>query len=124
MSMVNEHDIRPLLVGFDAGAVQVLARADGARGVRYGRIRQGAIYVDIPDETAWRRSGRTQDNLKQQPDIALVSAQYWRTPTNKDGIRPQPVKSSSNKRIDGMVSLLNAWTCYTNHEDEYIRYLR
>ena len=45
--------------------------------------------------------------------------------TNKDGIESiAPVKSSSSKRIDGMVSLLNAWTCMLNHEDEYLRYVR
>ena len=44
---------------------------------------------------------------------------------NKDGIESQqPVKVSSVKRIDGMVSLLNAYTCYKNHEEEYTKYLR
>ena len=44
---------------------------------------------------------------------------------NRDGIESQqPVKSSSVRRIDGMVSLLNAFTCYKNHEEEYLRYVR
>ena len=44
---------------------------------------------------------------------------------NRDGIESiQPVKSSSVKRIDGMVSLLNAYTCYTNHEEEFLTYVR
>ena len=44
---------------------------------------------------------------------------------NKDGIESiQPAKSGSTKRIDGMVSLLNAYTCYKNHEDEFLRYVR
>ena len=45
--------------------------------------------------------------------------------TNKDGIESiQPVKVSETRRIDGMVSLLNAWVSYTNHYDDYIRYVR
>ena len=44
---------------------------------------------------------------------------------NKEGIESiQPVKSASNRRIDGMVSLLNAWTGLQNHSDEIIPYLR
>lgn len=44
---------------------------------------------------------------------------------NKDGIETiQPVKIQSNRRIDGMVSLLNAWVGYVRHQDEYIPYVR
>jgi len=34
------------------------------------------------------------------------------------------VKASSNRRIDGMVSLLNAFTGLQNHIDEIVPYLR
>ena len=45
--------------------------------------------------------------------------------TNKDGIESiQPVKCASNRRIDGMVSLLNAWTGYHKHIDEFLPYVR
>jgi phage terminase large subunit-like protein len=44
---------------------------------------------------------------------------------NKDGINSiQPVKTGTTKRIDGMVSLLNAWVGYCSKEDEYLGYLR
>ena len=44
---------------------------------------------------------------------------------NRDGIESiQPVKAASNRRIDGMVSLLNAWTGLQNHTDEFLPYLR
>jgi phage terminase large subunit-like protein len=36
----------------------------------------------------------------------------------------QPVKIQSNRRIDGMVSLLNAWVGFVKHQDDYSRYLR
>ena len=36
----------------------------------------------------------------------------------------QPVKIQVNRRIDGMVSLLNAWVGYVKHYDEYVTYLR
>ena len=44
---------------------------------------------------------------------------------NKDGINSiQPVKTGATKRIDPLVSLLNAYTCYLNHEDEMARFCR
>ncbi len=44
---------------------------------------------------------------------------------NKDGIATiQPVKIQQNRRINGMVSLLNAWVGYLKHLNEYIPYLR
>jgi len=35
-----------------------------------------------------------------------------------------PVKEVKKNRIDGTVSLLNAYTCMKNHEEEYLNYLR
>ncbi len=45
--------------------------------------------------------------------------------TNKDGIESiQPVKIQTHRRIDGMVSLLNAWVGYVKHESKYLPYVR
>ena len=44
---------------------------------------------------------------------------------NKDGVETiQPVKIQRDRRIDGTVSLLNAWVGYVRHMDEYLPYLR
>ena len=44
---------------------------------------------------------------------------------NKNGVNTiQPVKTSSTRRIDGMVSLLNAFVCYCNHETDFQNYVR
>jgi phage terminase large subunit-like protein len=44
---------------------------------------------------------------------------------NKDGIETiQPVKIQQNRRIDGTVSLLNAWVGYVKHYDEYMPYVK
>ena len=43
---------------------------------------------------------------------------------NTKGIQTiQPEKISDNRRIDGMVSLLNAWVGYVKHYDEYMGYV-
>jgi phage terminase large subunit-like protein len=44
---------------------------------------------------------------------------------NKDGIESiMPVKIQKDRRIDGMVSLLNAFVGYVKHYEEFIPYLR
>ena len=44
---------------------------------------------------------------------------------NKDGIESiMPVKMHKDRRIDGMVSLLNAYVGYTKHREEYLPYVR
>ena len=44
---------------------------------------------------------------------------------NLDGIATiQPVKIASSRRIDGMVSLLNAWVGYVRHYDEYMSFVK
>jgi phage terminase large subunit-like protein len=44
---------------------------------------------------------------------------------NKDGIETiQPVKIQQGRRIDGTVSLLNAWVGYVKHFDELMPYVR
>ena len=43
---------------------------------------------------------------------------------NSDNIESiMPVKLQNNRRIDGTVSALNAYTCLKNHEDEFMRYV-
>ena len=44
---------------------------------------------------------------------------------NEKGIESiQPEKEKASMRIDGMVSLLNAFVGYYSKEDEYMRYVR
>ena len=44
---------------------------------------------------------------------------------NSQGIESQmPIKLKSNRRIDGTVSLLNAYTCMKNHEEEYLSLIK
>lgn len=45
--------------------------------------------------------------------------------TNTDSLETiQPVKIQTGRRIDGTVSLLNAWVAYLKHYDEYMPYVR
>lgn len=125
MSMVNEHDIRPLWCGFDAALSGYWREQMEQEGFDMERIRQGPYTWTYPMKQLGGALAEHRIISNNNPILRWCLLNTGVKSTNKDGIESiQPVKSSSNKRIDGMVSLLNAWTCYTNHEDEYIRYLR
>ena len=64
-------------------------------------------------------------NYNNNPLLRWCLANTGVKALNKDGIESiQPVKLQKDRRIDGMVSLLNAWVGYVKHYDEYIPYLR
>ena len=44
--------------------------------------------------------------------------------SNADNGEHMQANDVNSKRIDGLVSLLNAFVCYVNHEDEMSRYWR
>ena len=59
------------------------------------------------------------------PMLRWCLANTGKKSLNKDGIESiQPVKVNTNRRIDGTVSLLNAYTCFKNHEEEYLSLIK
>lgn len=125
VDMVIEHDIRPLWVCYDAALSGYWVPEMEEYGFDMERIRQGPITWSYPMK---QLQGALADNLivyQNNPMLRWCLLNTAKKSTNKDGIESiQPVKTASNRRIDGMVSLLNAWTGYQNHAEEFIPYLR
>ena len=64
-------------------------------------------------------------NYNNNPILRWCLANTGVKALNKDGIETiQPVKLQQDRRIDGMVSLLNAWVGYVKHLDDYLPYVR
>jgi phage terminase large subunit-like protein len=89
------------------------------------KIRQGPFTFSYPMK---RLGGLFQDHMivyQNNPILRWCLMNTAEKATNKDGVNSiQPVKISAARRIDGMVSLLNAMVGYMEHEDEIARYLR
>ena len=125
IDMVQKHDIRPLWVCYDAALSGYWAPQMAEIGFTIGEDPPGADYLDISHEAAGRRAGRTPGDLSEQSMLRWCLSNTAKKSTNKDGIESiQPVKCASNRRIDGMVSLLNAWVGLQNHTEEFLPYLR
>jgi phage terminase large subunit-like protein len=123
--MVREYDIRPLWICYDAALSGYWREEMESYGFEMEKIRQGPITWTYPMK---RLGGLFEEHriiYQNNPMLRWCTLNTGKKSTNKDGIESiQPVKTGSTKRIDGLVSLLNAYTGYCNHEDDYKRYLR
>ncbi len=123
--MVKEFNIRPLWIGYDAALSGYWVEEMRDVGFDLETIRQGPITWTYPMKEL---HGKFEEHLiayEANPMLQWCLLNTGAKALNKDGIESvQPVKVSSVKRIDGAVSLLNAYTCYKKHEEEYEKYVR
>lgn len=125
VSMVQERDIRPLWVCYDAALSGYWVPQMTDMGFEMERIRQGLVTWTYPMK---RMKGLFEDHrivYQNNPILRWCLSNTAAKSSNQRGIDSiQPEKITANRRIDGTVSLLNAMTGYYNHEDEFLAYLR
>jgi len=125
VDMVNLYDIRPLWIGYDAALSGYWVEEMAGFGFDMEKIRQGPFTWTYPMKELGGLLEEHKIIYQNNPMLRWCLLNTAKKTVNKDGIESiQPAKSGSTKRIDGMVSLLNAYTCYKNHEDEFLRYVR
>lgn len=125
VAMVQERDIRPLWVCYDAALSGYWVPQMTDMGFEMERIRQGPVTWTYPMK---RMKGLFEDHrivYQNNPILRWCLSNTAAKSSNQRGIDSiQPEKITANRRIDGTVSLLNAMTGYYNHEDEFLAYLR
>lgn len=125
VSMVQERDIRPLWVCYDAALSGYWVPQMTDMGFEMERIRQGPVTWTYPMK---RMKGLFEDHrivYQNNPILRWCLSNTAAKSSNQRGVDSiQPEKITANRRIDGTVSLLNAMTGYYNHEDEFLAYLR
>src|SRR5574344_695242 len=123
--MVQQYDIRPLWICYDAALSGYWREEMEQYGFDMEKIRQGPFTWTYPMK---RLGGLFEEHKIISNNLPMLRWCVLNTGVktlNKDGINSlSPVKTSSTKRIDGLVSLLNAFVGYCSHEDEYLRYVR
>ena len=120
VDMVEQHDIRPLWVGYDRALAGYWVEEMAAAGFDMERIAQGPFTFSYP----MKRLGGLFEEHKiisnNNPMLRWCVLNTSAKSANRSGVDTiQPEKTSKSKRIDGLVSLLNSFVCYTNHEDEF-----
>lgn len=125
IDLVEKYDIRPLWVCYDRALAGYWVEEMTEYGFDMERIAQGPITWTYPMK---RLAGLFEEHKiisNNNPMLRYCLLNTGVKTLNRDGIQSiQPVKTGETKRIDGTVSLLNAFVGYCTHEDEFNRYLR
>lgn len=125
IDMVEQHDIRPLWIGYDRALAGYWVEDMEAYGFEMMKIAQGAKTWTYPFKQL--KAEFMDHNLVYQNNPLT----YWCLintavdSKNEDGIESQrPIKIQHHRRIDGTVSMLNAYTAYIEHQAEYENYIK
>lgn len=125
VDMVNLYDIRPLWVCYDRALAGYWQEEMSGMGFDMQKVAQGPITWTYPMKHLGAALEEHKVVYNNNPILRWCLANTACKTTNKDGIESiQPIKIQQQRRIDGMVSLLNAWVGYETHQDEYMPYVR
>ena len=125
VEMVEKYDIRPFWICYDRALAGYWQEEMKSYGFEMEKTAQGAYTWSQPMKELGCALQEHKVNYNNNPLLRWCLANTGVKALNKDGIESiQPVKLQKDRRIDGMVSLLNAWVGYVKHYDEYIPYLR
>ena len=125
VQMVNEYDIRPLWICYDRALAGYWQEEMSDYGFEMEKTAQGAFTWSQPMKELGCALQDHKINYNNNPILRWCLANTGVKSLNKDGIESiQPVKIQKDRRIDGMVSLLNAYVGYVKHREEYLPYVR
>ncbi len=85
------------------------------------KVAQGPITWTAPMKELGAMLTDKAINYNNNPMLKWCLSNVQAKSLNSKGIQTiQPEKITENRRIDGMVSLLNAWVGYVKHYEEYM----
>ncbi len=123
--MVDKYDIRPLWICYDRALSGYWVPEMKEQGFEMEKTAQGAYTWSQPMKEMGAAFTDHKVVYNNNPILRWCLLNTAVKSTNKDGIESiQPVKIQSHRRIDGTVSLLNAWVGYVKHYGDYMPYLR
>lgn len=125
LDMVKLYNIRPLYIGYDAALSGYWREEMESYGFNMEKIRQGPYTWTYPFKELAGMFMEHRIVYQNNPILRWCLGNTGVKSLNKDGIESQqPVKVASIRRIDGTVSLLNAYTCFKNNEEDYMKYVK
>lgn len=125
VEMVEKYDIRPLWVCYDRALSGYWVPEMESFGFDMEKTAQGPFTWSQPMKEMGAAFQQHSVVYQNNPILRWCLANTAVKALNKDGIETiQPVKIQQHRRIDGTVSMLNAWVGYTKHYDEYAPYVR
>jgi len=125
VDMVEKHDIRPLYIGYDRAMASYWREEMQERLFDLEPVAQGPFSWTYAMKAMGAAFHDHKVVYNNNPILRWCLANTGVKSLNKEGIETiQPVKIQQNRRIDGMVSLLNAWVVYEKYYNELMPYVR
>lgn len=125
VDMVQIHDIRPMWICFDRALSGYWVPEMQEYGFEMEDTPQGARTWTYPMKQMEGLFDEHKIVYQNNPILRWCLTNTKKKSLNVKGIESiQPEKERESMRIDGMVSLLNAFVGYFNHEDELKAYVR
>ena len=125
VEMVEKHDIRPLWICYDRALSGYWVPEMEGYGFDMEKTAQGPYTWNQPMREMQAAFAEKKVIYNNNPILRWCLLNTAAKRTKSDSIEMlQPVKIQQNRRIDGMVSLLNAWVGYVKHLDDYLPYVR
>lgn len=121
IEQVNEYDLRPLWVGYDSWNAQYWCDEMKEYGFDMVEVRQGAKTMSAPMKQMKADLIDKKINYDNNPILKWCLSNVAIKQDDNENIRP--VKEKSRQRIDGAVSLIDAYCVYVEKQQEYLNYI-
>ena len=121
LEQVREFDLRPLWVGYDSWNAQYWKDEMKNNGFDMVEVRQGAKTMSAPMKQLRGDLIDKKVNYDNNPILKWCLSNLSIKQDENENIRP--VKEKVRQRIDGAVSLIDAYVVYCEHEQEYKNYI-
>ncbi len=118
---VKENDLRPLYVGYDSWNAQFWCDEMKGLGFNMIEVRQGSRTMSSPMKNMKADLIDKKINYNNNPILKWCLSNTIVKMDSNENI--QPDKEKSRQRIDGAVSLIDAYCIYTEKKQEYLNYI-
>lgn len=122
LEQVNKYNLRPLWIGYDSWSASYWCDEMKQNGFDMVEVRQGAKTFSTPMKQMKADLIDKKINYNNNPILKWCLSNVAVKEDDNENIRP--VKRKSRARIDGAVSLLDAYVVYFEHLQEYSNYVR
>ena len=121
VEQVNEFDLRPLWVGYDSWNAQYWSDEMKQYGFDMVEVRQGARTMSQPMKQMKADLIDKKVNYNNNPILKWCLSNLSIKSDENENIRP--VKEKSRQRIDGAVSLIDAYCIFVDKQNEYLNFI-
>ena len=118
---VRENDLRPLYVGYDSWNAEYWKIEMAGLGFNMVEVRQGAKTMSTPMKVMKADLIDKKINYNNNPILKWCLSNTIVKMDSNENI--QPDKEKSRQRIDGAVSLIDAYCIFVEKQQEYLNYI-